>query len=332
MLLARNSIFKNAKMEGITALPKLAVFVSERSHFSMLKAANTIGIGQHGVIKVAVDQNGRMRGSALQNAIDETVQRGLMPFMVCSTAGTTETGAFDAIDEIAEIAEKHEFWHHVDGSWGGSAIISEKRRYLFNGLEKADSFSWNPHKLMNIPLICSALLVRDSHIMREEIQSFDADYIYHQNHTSAYDLGPASLQCGRRVDSLKLWLAWRYYGDDGYTQRIEHCFELAKFCTGYIQKSEKLELLFPTQTLNVNFRFKTPEGTDSDSLNEKIRYRLLESGKYMVNYCRLENGLAIRLVLLNPDLTEAFLEGFFQNIVSTGEELLKSTLQTKGFE
>jgi len=328
MLLARNSIFKGSKMEGITGLPKLALFVSERSHFSMLKGANTIGIGQNAVVKVKLDGNGRMRGTALKDAIEATLKKGYLPFMVCSTAGTTETGSFDAIDEVAEIAENYELWHHVDGSWGGSVILSDKRKDLLRGLDRADSFSWNPHKLMNIPLICSVLLVKDNEVMREEIQSYDADYIYHQNDTSAYDLGPSSLQCGRRVDSLKLWLAWKYYGDKGYAERIEKLFHLADFATNLIEKSKDLELMFPTQSLNVNFRFKASEGIDPSRFNENLRYELLKQGKAMVNYCWLDNGLSIRLVLLNPDLTEKDITHFFNQVLDEGKSLLRKELKS----
>jgi len=323
MLLARNSIFKGAKLEGITGLPKLAIFVSERSHFSMLKGANTIGIGQNGVIKVELDENGRMRGEALKNAIEATLKKGFLPFMVCSTAGTTETGSYDAIDEIAEVAENYEIWHHVDGSWGGSVVLSKEKKHLVDGLERADSFSWNPHKLMNIPLICSVLLVKSDKVMREEIQSHDADYIYHENDTSAYDLGPSSLQCGRKVDSLKLWLAWKYFGDEGYSDRIEHLFELADYATKYIDNSDELELLFPTQSLNVNFRYKPPSELDIDRFNENLRYELLKQGKAMVNYCWLDKGLSIRLILLNPDLTHDDLDRFFALLIEQADEMVK---------
>lgn len=326
MLLARNSIFKGAKLEGITGLPRLAVLVSERAHFSMLKAANTIGIGQQGVVKVALDESGRMRGDALEKALEQAIKAGMMPFMVCSTAGTTETGSFDAIDEVSAFAKKHELWHHVDGSWGASLLLSDERRALFKGLELADSFSWNPHKLMSIPLVCSALLVSHPDIMREEIQTHDADYIYHDNDTSAYDMGPASLQCGRRVDALKLWLSWQYYGDEGYAQRIEHLWHLAAFATHFVESDAHLELMFPTQTLNVNFRFSVPDGVDADHFNEQLRYKLIREGQAMVNYCRLDNGLSIRLILLNPDLTEADILSFFEACKKAGQELLAGQL------
>ncbi len=323
MLLARNSKFPQAKAEGLSSLPKLAIFVSSRSHFSMLKGANTIGIGQNGVFKVDLDGDGRMRGDALERAIEKAVSEGFTPLMVCCTSGTTETGSFDAIDEAADVAEKYKIWLHVDGSWGGSAILSKKRQHLFDGLDRADSFSWNPHKLMNIPLICSALLVKSNGIMGESIRTHAADYIYHENDTSAYDFGPNSLQCGRRVDALKLWLAWKYFGDMGYASRIEHLFDLAEYATEIVKDSPDLELMFSTQSLNVNFRFITPEGIDADGFNESIRYRLLKSGKAMVNYCRLDSGLSIRLILLNPDLSAADIQCFFDLFIEEGRTLLK---------
>ncbi len=323
MLVARNTKFPEAKLEGLSALPKLAIFVSERSHFSMLKGANTIGVGQNGVFKVALDANGRMRGDALENAIQKALSEGFTPLMICCTSGTTETGSFDAIDEAADVAQRHNIWLHVDGSWGGSAILSAKRQYLFDGLDRADSFSWNPHKLMNIPLVCSALLIKSEGTMGESIRTHAADYIYHENDTSEYDFGPNSLQCGRRVDSLKLWLAWKYFGDNGYASRIEHLFDLASRATQIVEESPELELMFTTESLNVNFRFITPEGIDSDRFNESLRYRLLKNGKAMVNYCRLDSGLSIRLILLNPDLTSADIKQFFNLFIEEGKALLK---------
>lgn len=324
MLLARNSMFKDVKQNGISGLPRLAIFVSARSHFSMLKGANTIGIGQDAVMKVRPDDQGRMRAPALQVAIEEAMEKGMKPFMVCSTAGTTETGAFDAIDEVAAVAKSFGLWHHVDGSWGGSILLSEKRRGMFKGLEEADSFSWNPHKLMNIPLVCSALLVKNPNVMREEIQSYDADYIYHQYESAAYDLGPASLQCGRRVDSLKLWLAWKFYGDEGYAARIEKLFDLAAYATSYVENDPALELMFPTQSLNVNFRYKVGPGYDADQINEMVRYQLIREGITMVNYCNLDHGLSIRLIFLNPDLNESDLDNFFRSFKAAANGLIQS--------
>jgi len=327
LLLARNSTFPQVKKEGITALPRLAILVSERSHFSLLKGANTIGIGHRGVVKVPVDERGRMTGEAVSKAIEDTLKKGMMPFMICSTLGTTETGSFDRVESIADVAEKHNIWHHVDGSWGGSMILHPKYRHLFKGLERADSFTWNPHKLMSVPLSCSAFLTKHSGRMKAEIQSNDAKYIYHDYDNSAWDIGPSSLSCGRRVDSLKLWLSWNYFGEEGYRDRVEKCINLARFATQVVEDSVYLESMFTTESLNVNFRYRVAEGVDSDEFNKKIRYQLVHSGQAMVNFCALDKGLSIRLVLLNPDLEEEDINRFFNRFISAGIQLEKQ-LQT----
>lgn len=319
MISARNRKFPETKNEGMSHLPRLTAFVSERSHFSFTKAGNAMGIGSKNVIKVIADSLGRMDVGALESAILQSIACGEQPFFIGATCGTTEMGAFDPLHELVPIARKYDLWLHADGSWGGSAIMSPKYRHLFNGIENCDSFSWNPHKLMNIPLICSVLLVKEKGVLHDAFSTYDTSYIYHEDETSDYDLGPKSLQCGRRVDSLKLWLAWKYYGDEGYIARIEHLFELAKFAEQLIIEHPQLELMCPMQSLNVNFRFVPKANTDINDFNFKVRNNLVESGKSMVNYCHLENGLSIRLILLNPDLERSDLQKFFENFITESQ-------------
>ncbi|TVR38696.1 MAG: glutamate decarboxylase [Cryomorphaceae bacterium] len=316
MITARNHLFPEGKEKGMAHLPTLTAFVSERSHFSFTKAANAIGLGTQNLKKVAVDNHGKICSRALTEAIEASLNRGEVPFFIGATCGTTEMGAFDNLAELVPVARRYNMWLHADGSWGGSAIMSPNWRHLFNGIEQCDSFSWNPHKLMNIPLICSVLLVKDASVLREALSSDDTSYIYHNDDSSQYDLGPKSLQCGKRVDSLKLWLAWKYFGDEGYVARINHLFALAQYATSVIEQHPRLELMCPTQTLNVNFRYVPASGDEADKFNHKIRQSLVESGKSMVNYCHLPNGLSIRLILLNPDLEKSDIDRFFRNYLT----------------
>jgi len=321
MISARNRKFPETKDRGVSHLSPLTAFVSDRSHFSFTKAANAMGMGSRYVIKVKTDELGRMIPGELEKEIEASLQRGELPYFIGATCGTTEMGAFDPLDKLVPVAKKHGLWLHADGSWGGSAIMSPKYRHLFTGLEDCDSFSWNPHKLMNIPLICSVLLVREKGALHEYFSTFDTDYIYHDDETSSYDLGPKSLQCGRRVDALKLWLAWKFYGDEGYVQRIEHLFDLAIYATEIIEKHPHLELMCPTQSLNVNFRYVPTEACDLDEFNQRVRKELVESGKSMVNYCHLHKGLSIRLILLNPDLDLADIDLFFEHYTQQASSL-----------
>lgn len=322
MIAARNHKFPETKKRGTSHLPPLTAFVSDRSHFSFTKAANAMGMGSDFVIKVATDGVGKMIPEALKVAIEESIARGEKPFFVGATCGTTETGAFDSLSELAPIAQQFELWMHADGSWGGSSIMSPQHRYRLKGIEECDSFSWNPHKMMNIPLICSVLLMRQKGQLKDYFDASDTSYIYHENDTSAYNLGPKSLQCGRRVDALKLWMAWKFYGDEGYIARINQLYSLAHYATSSVRNHPDLELMCATESLNVNFRFTHDAIADLDAFNKSVRQELLTSGKSMVNYCHLSNGLSIRLVLLNPDLTTADLDQFFGNFVETAQKML----------
>ena len=136
------------------------MFVSEDAHYSNMRPGICLGIGMNNVVAIKSDSSGRMCVSDLRSRIEEAVEKGRKPFLVVATAGTTVLGAFDPIEEMAEICEEFKCWLHVDAAWGGAVLISEKHRQLMKGVEKADSVTWNPHKLMGVILQCSALLVK----------------------------------------------------------------------------------------------------------------------------------------------------------------------------
>lgn len=321
MMSARNKILPSSKQKGLHSTPVLSAFVSNQSHYSFDTAANILGIGSGHVYKIKSDTNGRMIVQNLQKAIEKSIQKGETPFFIAATTGTTLLGSFDPLDEIAEVANLYHLWMHVDGSFGGSIILSKKYNYLFNGLEKADSFTWNPHKLMNIPLIASVLLLKDKHRLMKNLSDLNTDYIYHDNDLEEYNLGKQSVQCGRRVDALKVWLAWRYYGHQGYEKRINKMFELAEYAENYVKNNKQLQLLSERQSLNINFIYKSKNQVNTDELNLMIREHLMRKGISMVNYGYLNGKVSIRLVISNPDLSKKDLNYFFENFIDVGNHL-----------
>ena len=320
MMSARNRILPMVKQNGVQSAPVLSAFVSEQSHYSFDTAANILGIGSKHVYKVKSDSSGKMIPLNLQNLIEKSISMGETPFFVAATAGTTLLGAFDPLDEIAEMAKMYHLWMHVDGSFGGSIILSNRYQYLFKGLEKADSFTWNPHKLMNVPLIASVLLLKDKHRLTKNLSDLNTDYIYHDNDLEEYNLGKQSVQCGRRVDALKVWLAWRYYGDLGYEKRINKMFDLAKYAENIVKNNSKLQLLAERQSLNINFIYKSKNPERNNELNLKIRENLMRKGISLVNYGYLKNKVSIRLVISNPDIDEKDLNKFFENFITEGNK------------
>lgn len=324
MLCARNKAFPTAKYQGMSQ--PATVLVSDQAHYSFLKAANVLGIGLNHVIKVKTDAKGRMIPSQLEDAIVSSLASGQTPFFIAATAGTTVLGAFDPLPEIAQIAKKYQLWFHVDGAWGGAAILSDRTSYLLDGSEEADSFTWDAHKLMGLPLVCSAILIKHSGILAQTVSNTDTDYLFHDHEDSDYDLGLTSLQCGRKADALKLWLAWQYYGKQGYQQRMNWLFEMAQYATQKVIDCAELELMAPTQFLNVCFRYVPEDRSDIDQFNLELRDRLVKSGKSLVNYASINGGITIRLILANPDITPVDLDRFFENILEVGRAMPSSSI------
>ncbi len=322
MMIARNLAEPEMKRNGYSGSTRLAAFISEEAHYSFEKAANILGIGTDHVVKVACDRTGRMRADELERAILASRKSGEEPFFVGATAGTTVKGAYDPLDRISPIARRYGLWIHVDGSLGGSALLSPRHRGLLKGLETADSFVWNAHKLMGLPLICSVFLLRKPGRLLDTNSVAGTDYIFHEEGFGAHDLGPKSLQCGRRVDALKLWLSWKYYGDRGYAERIERFFSLAEQAEDIVRNTPELELMAPRSSITVCFRHRPSHGRDLNRFNLDLRERLAKSGKCLVNYARLDGDVCIRLVLAHHELQPEDVDLFFRHVMGEAERLL----------
>lgn len=320
MLSARNHLFPDLKNKGYFGKGKFTAFVNEQAHYSLETAANLLGIGADNLIKVKADYEGRMIPYELEKAIQQSIERQETPFFVTATCATTVLAAYDPIEEIAEITKKYGLWLHADGAFGGSALLSPKHKHLLKGLEKTDSFAWDAHKLMGIPLICSVLLTKKPGILQNNITDIDTDYIYHDS-DEIEDLGKKSIQCGRRADAVKLWFAWKYFGMDGYAKRIENLMELAAYCEDIVKKHPKLELQRPRQSFSVCFRYVPQTETNLNDFNRRLRENLRKKGIAMVNYSHIGKDLTMRLVISNADVSKKDMDTFFQNLIAEAQAL-----------
>ena len=313
MFSARNRIYPEGKIKGMRNAPKFTAFVSDQAHYSFGTAANLLGIGSDALIKVKSDKSGKIIPGELEKEIMKSKERGEIPFFIGATAATTLLGAFDPFDEIDKIAKKQNCWLHIDGSFGGSIILSKKYKYLFKGIENADSFAWNPHKLMNVPLVTSVILLNERNVLKENLTKLSTDYIFHENEDENCDLGEISIQCGRKVDALKLWSAWKFYGDKGYEERMNNLFDIAKYFEEKVKEHKDLELMSERQSLTVCFRYNPGNVKDLNKLNLKIREELRKSGKSLVNYGYIGDDVTIRFVVSNADVQKSDIDVFFKN-------------------
>jgi glutamate decarboxylase len=313
---ARYNAFPEMRATGVRNLPPMVAFTSKHSHYSLGKSAVMLGLGTDHMVKVAVDPQGRMIPAELRKAVVEWKEKGFCPVFVNATAGTTVVGAFDPFDEIADIAEEFGMWFHVDGAWGGSILFSQTHKGVMKGSERADSMTWDPHKFMGIPQQCSAFITRHKGILHDCNQC-NAQYLFQSDKLyTELDMGDSTFYCGRHVDCIKLWLAWKATGDSGYEARVDHAIELAQYVVSQVKARDNFSLAYePSPLTNVCFWYGPPEA----NLAPQIKAQMQETGSAMVGYQPLDDKPNFfRLVLMNPEVTKEDMDRLLDNIESIG--------------
>lgn len=335
VMAARYRAFPEIKQKGLFDLPNLILYTSVHSHYSLEKAAAILGIGTDNVQLVGVDDRGRLDVNELEKKIIADRAKGNYPFFVALTAGSTVLGSFDPIDKVAEVCNKHKLWLHIDAAWGGGALLSKKRRNLFAGIEEADSVTWNPHKMMGSLLQCSVFLVKHNGLM-EKCNSMKASYLFQQdkNYDIEWDTGDKTVQCGRHVDVLKVWLMWRAKGDLGFENQIEHLFSLAdllyKQC---LSRPDFDVVLYDPQFVNICFWYvpKRLQQMDKNSIEYKqelnkiapqVKSKMMDCGSMMVGYQPLDDKPNFfRAIISNAGSVPADIMFMLDEIERLGKDL-----------
>jgi|EP00982_Pelagococcus_subviridis_P006640 glutamate decarboxylase len=340
MILARDRAEPEAKTKGASG--NLVAFCSEQSHYSYKKSAMVMGLGMDNMIKVKCDQSGAMIPAELEKAVQEAKSRGKVPFYVGTTAGSTVLGAFDDYEGCADVCEKHDMWMHVDGAWGGAAALSPTRRHNLQGANRADSFCWNPHKMLGLPLQCSIFVTKQPGAL-SKANAAQADYLFQPDkNNAAADLGDRTIQCGRKADALKIWLAWKARGDEGWANLVDRSFGLAEYVEASVrercEKDGSFVLAAPAQCANIGFWYVPPrlrpfdvESATADQLTEigfvapKLKDRMQRTGDAMIGFQPIDSMNLpnfFRLVLPNSrHLSKNALDAMLDRMDDMGKDL-----------
>ncbi len=331
MMLARHHACPDFKTQGAKGRT-LVAFVSDQAHYSSQKAANVLGIGSDNLIAVDSDDEGRILPEALRSAIEDSLSKGHLPFFIGLTAGTTVIGAYDPVAVCSKIAKQYNIWLHIDGAWGAPVLFSKNHRHLLADSHLADSFAWDAHKLMNVPITAAVILVKHPGALKSCCSGGGSDYLFHEDENSAYNLGERSIQCGRRVDSLKVWLSWKAVGNKGFAEKIDYLQSIKNRCIDIIKDRGSLELLAPAAYLNVLFRY-APKGINDEQatrqLNIGICKTMMNSGGAYVDYAHFKGKTGIRLILANQDVSLLHLEQLMDQCEEIGQRLEHEMLQTR---
>ncbi len=330
--------FSGVEKEGIAAayrayeVERCVVLVSRLGHLSIRKAGGVLGIGNHNVIAIDVDENNKIDLDCLKKTINslksDKVKTKIMA--IVGIAGTTETGTVDPLVEIAKICSKYGIHFHVDAAWGGPTMMSEKYRYLLKGIECADSITIDGHKQLYMPMTCGMVYFKNPAIMDNVV--YYANYV---NRPSSVDLGIKSLAGSREAISIVLGSALKIMGIKGYALLIEHGIETAKKFADEINKRLNFELVTKPELNILTYRLHPPninkeETTEYNKklnkINTTVQILQREAGNSFVSRTKLkktfgnsEEVVVLRCVIMNP-MTDI---NILRNILDEQEEIYK---------
>jgi L-2,4-diaminobutyrate decarboxylase len=327
LLLARDAFLQkhwgwSAQKSGLPSDARLLrIFCSEVAHFTVEKAASQLGLGTDAVVRVAVDENFRVRPTALRDSLNASQAAGLLPMAIVATAGTTDFGSMDPLPELASLARSAGAWLHVDAAYGGALLFSDTHRGKLQGIEAADSLGLDFHKLFWQPIPCSALLLRDARHF-DYIKLY-ADYLNPELHEDEGipNLVTTSLLTTRRFDALKLWISFQTLGRAKLAAMIDRTIQLAEHSANIVKRTPQLELMCEPQLSTVVFRYVPADPQkDSDQINAVIRQTLFNRGLAVIGHTRVRNRQSLKFTCMNPTVTENRLEELFRIIVTQGTE------------
>jgi aromatic-L-amino-acid decarboxylase len=306
---ARDSVSAEIINRGVRKAPgDLVIYASDQCHYSIDKSADLLGLGREGVRKIPTDDRFHISLELLRAAIARDREAGLVPCCVVGVAGTTSSGAIDPLEELAAIASENNCWYHVDAAYGGALAFSPQHRDKLRGIELADSITFDPHKWMFVPFSCGATLVRDGgHVLRN---SFDMTPEYLNEDRGGADVEFDFFRYGqmgtRRFNSLKLWMAVKFMGREGYARTVERHIELTKYLATQLDALGDFKRVGEVETAVCCFRFiPTPDldGPNLDLLQQRLQQRIEQSGEAWLTTTVLHGRRALR-VNINSFLTE----------------------------
>jgi aromatic-L-amino-acid/L-tryptophan decarboxylase len=279
---------------------RLVAYTSNQAHSSIEKAAMVSGIGIENLRLIEVDGNFAMLPSTLAAQIKRDREAGLVPFFVSATVGTTSSNALDPLPAIGAICRENGLWLHVDAAMSGTAALCPEFRYIQNGLEFADSYTFNPHKWMFTNFDCNCFYVANRKALIDTL-SILPEYLRNQATASGevFDYRDWHIPLGRRFRSLKLWFVIRHYGVEGLQFHIRRHVEIAQQFLAWVRQDDRFEIAAPAPLNLVCFRHR-----GGDKSNDELMNRLNRSGDLYLTHTRLDGRLTLRFCVGQTNTTE----------------------------
>ncbi|MFJ5119802.1 pyridoxal phosphate-dependent decarboxylase family protein [Kitasatospora sp. NPDC088548] len=327
LLAARNKHFPDYWSQGGGALagrPRPAIAVGADVHYSVSRAAGVMGIGDEQLVRLPLDADQRICLDRARAALAEAERRGLEVFCLVASAGTTAVGAFDPIDGLADLAREKGIWLHVDGAHGASLLVSDKLRGKLGGIEKADSLTWDAHKMMFVPAPCTLLFYRDK---RDSLGAFrqQASYVFDEQPDiyTALDSGDKNFECTKRPMIMPLWALWSIHGRALFAEKIEYLCQLTEDIHRILVDEPDFEPVHRPEANILCFRH-LPDGLGENEVHRlqlDIRNRLKIQGNFFISKVDIDGVAALRVVMMNHRTTTEHFRMLLGEIRRAGYDL-----------
>lgn len=295
---------------GFDGQTKFRVYCSTQTHSSIEKGAKIAGIGARNVIEIPTDDYMAMRADVLRETIEEDLANGYHPLCIIAAIGTTGTLAIDPLQEIADLAEAHKIWLHIDAAYAGSALLLPEYQSMIEGIEKADSFVFNPHKWLFTNFDCTVYFVKNPKAL---VNTFTIlpEYLRTDTDGLVNNYCDWGIPLGRRFRSLKLWFVMRHYGLEGLQEKLRFHIDLAKWLEAEINASPDFKLVVP-RSLNLLCFYYKPDDMDDIvelyKLNEKLLNRLNATGKIYLTHTTVYGVYTLRMSIGQTNVAQRHIE------------------------
>ena len=282
-----------------TAAARIAVIVGAQAHYSVARAAAILGMGSDAVFRVPVDHEYRTDVARVPEAFARARRGGFQRFVLVGSAGSTPTGSFDEIDALRRAATREGAWFHVDAAHGAALAFSRRLRGRVTGIGSADSMTFDPHKMMFMPLSAAGMLVRNGSSLAMPLAE-RAPYLFAAERRRWPDIGQLTIACSQRFDALKIWLVWQIHGARVWDALISHTCAVCAAAYRYCAESRILEPLHEPHSNILCFRLRRQRDADSDKVHWDVKEKLNESGYGYISSTVLDGRRVLRLVVMNP--------------------------------
>ncbi|CAH1228398.1 HDC [Branchiostoma lanceolatum] len=284
---------------------RVVVYVSELTHHCIRKALHTIGLGEAIVRDIPVDSRWKMDVKALETSVKNDVQDGLIPFAVVATVGTTDVGSVDPVDAIADVAERHGLWLHVDAAYGGFFALCEETRPLFRGVERSDSIIVDPHKGLNVPYGSGVVLVRNGQKLHlSNTAHKQGSYLYHPRiHSGVNDtqVSPCDLsfELSTHFRGPRMWFPLKLFGVETFRSMLTEKLQLVKYFYHIVEDIPGFEVLQEPELSVVAFRYRNPPcGLDANGFNKRLLEEMIQDGGVYLSSTTLKGTFYLRICVL----------------------------------